>query len=86
MTFPKISFLITHYNRPHDLKLCIESIEALAYENYEIIVSDDNSKTKNFEQIKKMRALRIYTSWIFYNSGRRYLITYYNKRKKSLSQ
>ncbi len=48
----KVSFLITHYNRPKDLKLCVEAIKELQIQNSEIIVSDDCSSSKVLEEIK----------------------------------
>ena len=51
-----ISFLITHYNRPKSLALCIESINSLNLKSdYEIIVSDDCSEKSNIELLSKLR-------------------------------
>ena len=46
----KISFLITHFNRPSDLKICIDAIRKLSLSNYEIVVSDDAS----IDQVQKV--------------------------------
>lgn len=43
----EISFLITHYNRPLDLKKCIDKIEKLNIPKSEIVVSDDGSNPEN---------------------------------------
>jgi glycosyltransferase involved in cell wall biosynthesis len=51
---PRISFLITHFNRPNDLKKCIHHIQALGLPTYEIIVSDDCSSLENQEVINTM--------------------------------
>lgn len=48
----KISFLITHYNRPYDLGVCLKSIKDLAISNYEIVVSDDGSFEENIRIIQ----------------------------------
>ncbi|MCW2119457.1 glycosyltransferase family 2 protein [Flavobacterium sp. 7A] len=50
----QISFLITHFNRPDDLKKCLQHIHALGLPSYEIVVSDDCSTIKNQEVIKTM--------------------------------
>ncbi|MCG9793882.1 glycosyltransferase family 2 protein [Flavobacterium algicola] len=48
----KISFLITHYNRPYDLLQCINAIENLDALSYEIVVSDDYSSKDNLKLIE----------------------------------
>ena len=48
----KISFLITHYNRPDDLFQCISGIQKLKIANYEIVVSDDGSTAENLKLIE----------------------------------
>ena len=51
-----ISFLITHYNRPRSLKLCIQSIRSMNLKrNHEIIVSDDCSNKSNIDLINKLQ-------------------------------
>jgi glycosyltransferase involved in cell wall biosynthesis len=50
----KISFLVTHFNRPAALKSCIESIKKLSLANYEIVVSDDGSAAENQKMIKDL--------------------------------
>ena len=51
----KISILITHYNRPKELLLCIEAIKRLNIPNSEIVVSDDASKKENIEIIQQYK-------------------------------
>lgn len=48
----QISFLITHFNRPLDLALCIDGIKKVPISNYEIVVSDDGSSIENIEKIQ----------------------------------
>ena len=48
----KISFLITHYNRPYDLAQCINGIRKIPLTNYEIVVSDDGSSPQNIKTIQ----------------------------------
>lgn len=52
-TSPMISFLITHYNRSHDLLLCLNAIRSLDLSNYEIVVCDDASQLKHLEIIQQ---------------------------------
>lgn len=47
-----ISFLITHFNRPLDLAVCLDGIKKIPISNYEIVVSDDGSTAENIEMIK----------------------------------
>jgi len=43
---PLVSVCITHYNRPKFLQLALESVEALAYPNFEVVLVDDGSTTQ----------------------------------------
>lgn len=54
----KISIVIPTYNRVRMLKEAIESIEKQDYDNYEIIVIDDNSKEEVFSKIEKYKNIR----------------------------
>ncbi|MEM5539835.1 glycosyltransferase [Olleya sp. AS48] len=58
----KLSFLITHYNRPQALLECIEAIKFLDYPNFEIVVSDDSSNKTNLDIIKKYPVNLVITS------------------------
>ena len=51
----RISFLITHYNRPLDLMECLEGIKKTKISNYEVVVSDDGSDEKNRELIQEYK-------------------------------
>lgn len=48
----KISFLITHYNRPDDLLQCLTAIKSLNVLNSEIVVCDDASQEEHIKIIK----------------------------------
>ena len=48
----QISFLITHFNRPLDLAVCLDGIRKIPISNYEIIVSDDGSTAENIKIIQ----------------------------------
>lgn len=44
MTYPKVSILTTVYNRDEYLAACIESVLASTYQDWEMIIVDDQSK------------------------------------------
>jgi glycosyltransferase involved in cell wall biosynthesis len=50
----RISFLITHYNRPKDVEKCIEAILLVKSAEDEIVVSDDGSALDNITQLKDL--------------------------------
>jgi hypothetical protein len=47
---PLVSVCITHYNRPQLLKLALESVEALEYPNFEVVLIDDGSTTQDAKE------------------------------------
>lgn len=50
-----LSILITHYNRPKALAICIEAIKSIEFSMpTEIVVSDDASDSKNLSQLKAL--------------------------------
>ncbi len=55
LTNPKVSIIVTTYNRPYDDVLeCLKSIQALTYQNIEVILVDNSSKTPSiFSALKK---------------------------------
>jgi len=60
----RISFLITHYNRPDALKLCLESIVKIKDKDDEIVVSDDASSLDIIEEISTIPEVRLVKSSI----------------------
>jgi len=67
---PFISILIPSYNRPEELRGCLDSVFSQSYQNYEVIVSDDNSPKK--ELIKQVaRDYRTFENvkFVFYSSN-----------------
>lgn len=48
----QISFLITHFNRPIDLAVCLDGIKKIPISNCEIVVSDDGSTAENIKIIQ----------------------------------
>lgn len=53
---PKISFIITCYNKALFIRECLMSIKEQSYENKEIIVVDDCSTDNSLEVIKSFKA------------------------------
>jgi len=45
-----ISVIVTTYNWPPALKLCLESLFAQKVQDFEIIIADDGSNTENLKQ------------------------------------
>ena len=43
MSFPKVSVIIVNYNGKALLEKCLESLAKVNYENFEIILVDNNS-------------------------------------------
>jgi len=58
----KISFLITHYNRPDDLLQCIGAIKKLEVADSEIVVSDDASQEGCLKIIQEYEIDRLVVS------------------------
>lgn len=55
-SLPMLSVLITHYNRPHALKACLQAIKDVDFGMpVEIVVSDDGSSLENQEAIKQFK-------------------------------
>ncbi len=50
---PLFSVLVANYNNSQYLDECIDSIENQSYQNYEIIIVDDQSKDNSIEVIEK---------------------------------
>ena len=50
----RISYLITHFNRPQDIQQCIEAIQMVKSMDDEIVVSDDASSTENLNLLKEL--------------------------------
>ncbi|GEM_PF-382688 len=51
-TFPKVSVIIANYNGERYLKKCLDSVFALSYPKFEVIVCDDGSKDLSLEILK----------------------------------
>lgn len=52
---PKVSVILTTYNRPEMLRRAVESVLSQTFEDYELIIMDDNSS--NEEQLKYLLEL-----------------------------
>jgi spore maturation protein CgeD len=62
---PKVSVLLTVYNKPQWLKECIDSVINQTYENWELIILEDNSPEPMVQEILSSYAdhrIKIYTS------------------------
>lgn len=53
MSESKVSIILTSYNRPHFLINAIQSVLHQTYENWELLVMDDNSLPENILPIKQ---------------------------------
>src|SRR6266705_2584097 len=52
LTFPKVFVIVLNYNGSEALPACLTSIFQSDYQNFEIIVVDNNSSDGSFEQAK----------------------------------
>jgi len=66
-TMTSISIVVPAYNGARTLKLCLESLSRLNYQDYEVIVVDDGSTNKTADMAEKL-AMTILVCVIF---GRR---------------
>lgn len=82
---PKLSILITTFDRVDMLKRCISKIQRQTYQDYEIVVFDDcsNDETQNFLEEKSRKGelayLRCVTN-VAKSKGDRFLINLFLKR------
>lgn len=53
MKEPKVFVVILNFNSFEDTKECIESLEAIEYKNYEIVVVDNCSKDDSYSRLKE---------------------------------
>ncbi|MFD1459870.1 glycosyltransferase family 2 protein, partial [Paenibacillus farraposensis] len=74
MECPLVSVVIPAYNRPHTLKIAIDSVLEQTYPNIEIIICDD-STTNEVQEMLKDSYLDSFSQ-----------IKYYKNEKKSFSR
>jgi len=55
--YPKVSIIILNWNTWEDTIECLESLYQISYPNYEVIVVDNNSIDKTFEEAKQFGAI-----------------------------
>jgi GT2 family glycosyltransferase len=80
--YPKVSFVILNWNGLEDTIECLESLQKITYENYEVVVVDNCSEGDDVEALQKRfgSAIRVvvndsnYGSAEGYNSGIRYIL------------
>ena len=58
---PKISVVICAYNAERTMRACLESLRALRYPNYEVIVVNDGSTDRTLEIAEQFREMRLIT-------------------------
>jgi len=57
--FPKISIIVPAYNEAKTIRSCIQSLQNLNYPNYDIIVVDDGSTDKTFEEASQCNGVKV---------------------------
>jgi len=53
--FPKVSIIVSTYNRPETLDLCLQSIKKQSVLPNEVVIGDDGSKNETKELIEKIQ-------------------------------
>ena len=53
MICPKVSVIIVNYNGKILLKRCLESLSNIDYDNFEIILVDNNSTDNSIDYVRK---------------------------------
>ena len=57
--FPRISVIVPAYNEEKTIRSCVQSLQALNYPNYEVIMVDDGSSDNTFEEASRCKGVRI---------------------------
>lgn len=53
MINPKVFIIILNFNSFQDTKECLQSLQQINYDNYEIVVVDNSSKDNSYEKLKE---------------------------------
>jgi len=56
---PKISIIVPAYNEEKTIRSCIQSLQNLDYPNYEVIIVDDGSTDKTFEETSRCKGIKV---------------------------
>lgn len=58
-SFPRISLIVPAYNEAKTIRSCVESLQALNYPNYEVVVVDDGSTDNTLEEVSHNKGIKI---------------------------
>ena len=73
---PHVKILILNWNGVHLLKTCLDSVTAIDYSNYSVVVIDNDSTDGSLEMVKKYYPNLLTSCWNFSSAS-----TFYSRRK-----
>lgn len=56
---PRISVIVPAYNEDKTIRACVESLLHLNYEDYEVVVVDDGSNDKTFQELSRCKGIML---------------------------
>ncbi len=81
-----ISVIVTTYNWPSALKLCLDSLFAQQDQNFEIIIADDGSNAENLKQTQAFCALSPFAISYSYHEDQGFRVGSIRNKAVALSQ